>query len=681
MKIRSLSLENFRRYYGVQRLLFSTDDKKNVTLVIGNNSFGKSTLFQAIYWLFLGETQDRAKFEAADLINAVAQREGKSEFSVEAEIEVDNKIFSVRRSQRVSAVKLDPKLTIFEVPSSGSHRKLSDDEASKLISAILPRSMADYFFIHGEDRAKKDFSATSKNAVSKGISSILGCDTVETLVDDLEQVRRDYDRLCADSELDDNLKKMRKNLEAMKTEREQAGATIDECYERMDELDAQINKLDEKLAANRNSEQYESRRRQAIRLLEEKKRDLHQIKLQKKLWVRNRAIAIVSHTIVENGRDKIDDEIIKGKLPGNINEVFIRQLLTDKKCVCGRKIDEHSEAERHLLEAINTQAENPELVEVCYEVKGLFSGYLSEQNSAREAIVDYLEREKLTNLEIGRLEDEIIKLDALLEGVDVEEVRRLQADRKEKETQRKDLLKRAERGKASISVDLSPGIKALEKVIEENERKTGRVNEVKIRAEFVQRIIDELKGEIQSYKTESKNKILTYVNAVIKEMYNDYRVDIDDKFNLELVSVSLGKPLQRSSGEDQLVALAYISGLIRFCSERAKIKSTEGEPVFLPGTVAPLFLDAPFSPLDQKFRAVAAKAMAAQAQQVVLLLTPNAFREVEEHLRDSLGNAAILRLVSEKDISTSGEQYAFLNSQYEAVEAGSPEHCKLVTIL
>lgn len=50
MKFRSITLSNFMRYKGETTLNFSCDEKQNVTVVLGDNTFGKTTLAQAFRW-------------------------------------------------------------------------------------------------------------------------------------------------------------------------------------------------------------------------------------------------------------------------------------------------------------------------------------------------------------------------------------------------------------------------------------------------------------------------------------------------------------------------------------------------------------------------------------------------------------------------------------------------------
>lgn len=51
MLIRKLTLHNFRQYIGTQEIEFSTDCDRNVTVLIGVNTSGKTTLVRAFEWI------------------------------------------------------------------------------------------------------------------------------------------------------------------------------------------------------------------------------------------------------------------------------------------------------------------------------------------------------------------------------------------------------------------------------------------------------------------------------------------------------------------------------------------------------------------------------------------------------------------------------------------------------
>ena len=50
MKFESIKLHNFMRYKGETEIRFSCNNTKNVTVVLGDNAFGKTTLAQAFRW-------------------------------------------------------------------------------------------------------------------------------------------------------------------------------------------------------------------------------------------------------------------------------------------------------------------------------------------------------------------------------------------------------------------------------------------------------------------------------------------------------------------------------------------------------------------------------------------------------------------------------------------------------
>ena len=55
MKLYKLTLNNFYRYYGEQKIVFSTEKDKNITVLRGENGTGKTTLLNAFYWVMYGD--------------------------------------------------------------------------------------------------------------------------------------------------------------------------------------------------------------------------------------------------------------------------------------------------------------------------------------------------------------------------------------------------------------------------------------------------------------------------------------------------------------------------------------------------------------------------------------------------------------------------------------------------
>lgn len=56
MLLQSIELQNFRQFIN-EKIDFSTDPERNVTLIIGENGTGKTTFAQAFFWCLYGESK------------------------------------------------------------------------------------------------------------------------------------------------------------------------------------------------------------------------------------------------------------------------------------------------------------------------------------------------------------------------------------------------------------------------------------------------------------------------------------------------------------------------------------------------------------------------------------------------------------------------------------------------
>ena len=50
MLLKSLYIKNFRQFKGETTIEFAYDKEKNVTIILGDNTYGKTTLLQAFNW-------------------------------------------------------------------------------------------------------------------------------------------------------------------------------------------------------------------------------------------------------------------------------------------------------------------------------------------------------------------------------------------------------------------------------------------------------------------------------------------------------------------------------------------------------------------------------------------------------------------------------------------------------
>ena len=180
MLIKSLRMLNFRQFIGETNVEFSVDPEKNVTVILGNNTFGKTTLLQAFNWcfyekvLFSDNPDDLLNYEVA------AKMYPDQEEKVEVEITLlhDGREYVVTRTQFLTKKyngfnkRTFAKIVYSHKESSGKTSTKTieaPNEIKKLINTILPEDLSKYFFFDTE----RVNSISTKKDVADAVKGLL----------------------------------------------------------------------------------------------------------------------------------------------------------------------------------------------------------------------------------------------------------------------------------------------------------------------------------------------------------------------------------------------------------------------------------------------------------------------------------------------------------------------------
>lgn len=94
------------RYKGDNELRFSTNDEKNVTVVLGDNTFGKTTLAQAFRWALYENLNDTSYTKKKDVVllnnEVAAEMRGSQMRDVSVEIIIENDCEEVKFVRKAS---------------------------------------------------------------------------------------------------------------------------------------------------------------------------------------------------------------------------------------------------------------------------------------------------------------------------------------------------------------------------------------------------------------------------------------------------------------------------------------------------------------------------------------------------------------------------------------------------
>lgn len=110
MKLIALSASNFMPYKGKFEIAFPTDSDRNVMLVFGDNMRGKTSLLNALRWVFYGKALGRHAREIPmhELLNKEAALEGDWQVDASIVFEADGHRFELRRRATKRALVSKP---------------------------------------------------------------------------------------------------------------------------------------------------------------------------------------------------------------------------------------------------------------------------------------------------------------------------------------------------------------------------------------------------------------------------------------------------------------------------------------------------------------------------------------------------------------------------------------------
>lgn len=376
MKIKSIKLHNFMRYKGDNELLFSTDDEKNVTVVLGDNTFGKTTLAQAFRWgLYetLNDTSYTKKKDVVLLNNEVAAEMKINQVKdVSVEIVVINEEGEVKFTRKASFNRKSASINDISVKqlgitqltmqrrkegvwgdiinNSGSNiesKKYKAGCVQEAIDNMFPQSLSNYFFFDGERwNDLKSKTSDIKNSVDTilGVSGLL--EMKNHLKDNrISVVKKFREKLKGTSGEYERIQQEIKGLDESISEYEKA---IFETQSAIETTERTLESTQKTLNDNRKVEedQKELKRLESDIEKYEKFKSDYYVDIVKGLSNSSKYFA---STLLPEFEELLNHVDLEGKdIPG-VTVDTLDYLLELGECLCGTKLTEDSEAYETIL--------------------------------------------------------------------------------------------------------------------------------------------------------------------------------------------------------------------------------------------------------------------------------------------------------------------------------------------
>ena len=619
MKLDRIVLENFRQYFGEQRIEFARDPQRNVTIIHGVNGAGKTSLFLAINWCLYGRVVENTKI--VENVGELISKElisrtppgGRMLTSVELHFLHEGERYMARRNLRGTrqdgaSVLPEESFTLMQARPDGQWTTIRNPILT--INAMLPPNVRTYFLFDGE---KIDAFAKpeSHKDVKDAIYLVLKLEILERAKRHLEAHADEYSRelrKVSSSELAQLLDRETK----ARAERERDEKQKLELLRGIESARLKIVDINTTLRESQHARKLQAQRDQVEQALRERRSELEALTGQ----IRELAVTsyfAIAQPAVEQALQILDAKRQRGEIPSSIRQQFVQDLLVQMRCICGRPLTDGSPEHQRLVNLLEHSLPGS-LEDDVLDTSAKLQPFAERVERQRQDIAMAMGRRTEVISAINQLEAELGDIRHQLTKSPIEEISSL-------ERQRQDFS--ADVDSANLKIGgINAHLEKLSKEITQMEKEIARAKTEEQRANLLQTKVDLTRrsanaiGEMYErfaddmrLKIEAKTKEIFKLLAWKGDHFEDVRLDTD--YHLEVFD-RYGTPARPdlSAGERQVLSLAFITAMSRVSEEEA-----------------PLVMDTPFGRLSSHHRNSITLHLPALADQLVLFVT-------DEELRD-----------------------------------------------
>lgn len=663
MIIKSITIENFRQYKNKNVIEFSTDPDKNVTVILGVNTSGKTTIIQAFNWCLYETTT----FKSRDMLlnselAASLPENGFVDVRVQIILVHEDKEFTIIRSQRFvrtfsgSKVRGEKSnLSVYYKEPNGNSYPIKAYECANTINKILPVGLSDYFFFDGE----RIQDINNKRDVVSAVRGLMGLDVAKVAVDHLDPskttsvIRKLQNELRVGS--DDSSRNLRKTAEQASADLETKQARLKHVEEEIEFAQAEKRRFADLLRSTAEVRGFQTTRdsleRQLAgtessvkseqdRLIADFNRDYFAFFIQPLLDRANKVLSASSKQM-----EGIPE----------MNSKAIDYILKRGRCICGCDLTknqgavENIEYERSLLPPQHIGTMVRSFSESCeiwrnqgkrVEFKNMI---LSDYSNIRrihtrhDEIIDELKDIRKKIQELGSVDAAQIESDnAANERI---------------------LLNKSQQKGA-----LTAEIRSLQSKIAECDRQINSLaaqckhnDLIRREIEYATAVYNWFRDAYDKQEKEVKRDLLESVNKIFQQMYHGSRqVTIDDNYHIQLTTAVGDERIStdESKGLEAVKNFSFIAGLVELA--RKKARKVEGNPLFDEPDIFttepyPIVMDAPFSNVDEIHINNIARILPEIAEQVILIVMKKDWAYAEKTMGTRVGASYFIEKINNTD--------------------------------
>lgn len=624
MKLNYLQLCNFRQFYGkTPQIRFASGDR-NTTVIYGNNGAGKTSLLNAFTWV-LYEKFTAAFASPELLINQRAIAEARSEQAIECWVELqfqsDRKLYQLKRKcygnkEHQGLVKYSPAKLFMLVAGDDGRWYPPLEPAEDIINRILPASLHQYFFFDGErmdNFCRQNYNST----IAEDTKELLGVKILDRGIEHLKKAKRTLqEELQALG--DARTKELLKEQIKLEQEIETISQDLDKIKGKITKLEQHKTNLSRQLLTISGADTIQKHKLKLQQQQQSWHKKLGESKNQLKKLLSLSAYVVFLPGTTDSFVKLLQSLRDRGQLSSGLKQEFIEQLLRQQRCLCGETLTPDSDSYNQVKSWLK-QVAVQEIEEAAIALKTQVSNIERQSEDFWQELARQQGEIKQQYQELNRLEAEIEQAAKQLKNYPQRNAQQLQQNIETSETQIKNLI--LEQGEhQQQQSDRQQQLEQLQAKIAQHQLTETKQQLAQRRIAVTEDAIDRL-NEVrtrleQQFRLALEQKIQSIFSFI---SFTPYIPRLSSDYQLTLVENTSGVeiPVAASTGENQILSLSFIGGMI----ERVRQWSKRNTLMGYDSSNFPIVMDSPFGSLDQIYRRQVAKAIPQLANQLIIMVT------------------------------------------------------------
>jgi len=651
MLLKSLYIKNFRQFKGETLIEFAHEKEKNVTIILGDNTYGKTTLLQAFNWCLYNFVVFDKDSNPDMLLNYEIESQMRygSRETVEVRIVLVHKNveYTISRTQEYFWMEHKvrgevPKATMsYKTLGSDGQTDIRTQYIDKVINEILPRDLSNFFFFDTE--RVRDVS--NRKDLSESVKGLLGLTALENAIKHLGSktlkttvLGKFYSSM--DNEGDRKASEALERINSAQHRKSVIAEQIEEITSQIAYYENEKSRLEHILLEGENTAALQNKSLELEKKIKNETNTLEQIYEKFVQDFNNGAVIFFAKPLMLRAINFLKEAEVDDKGIKDMTAQSIADIIKRGKCICGHELIEGSVEYKNILkqleylppQSIGTSIRNFKEKIIMYDQAN--QNYYDNLKSRYEDILRSKTRIQEWQDELDNINDDI---------KDKEDMNKYVNKLTDVKKQLKNLNEKKER---YIREDegCNNDIERNQKIYDSLVAVSSKNKALMIYIRYAEEIKAWMEKTYKEKEIDIRERLEDKVNKIFNKIYHgNRRVSIDEKYNVTLLTTIGEKEIAsgESEGLNRVKNFAFITGLVELAKEKIVAIADENK-LDLSSEPYPLVMDAPFSNADARHTTNISRVLPEVAEQVIMFVMEKDWHYAEPVMSYRVGSKWIL---------------------------------------